>query len=52
MSDWLKAVDAYDHLVAIHIPAATTTSSDFDRLLGIDAFDGTSFQAKASEVRG
>jgi hypothetical protein len=50
MADYMEALDPYGHLVVIH-----TYPGDIDRvfrpLLGDEAFDGTSFQTTAQNVR-
>ena len=47
MAEWLKAVDPYDHVVAMH----TRPGSNYRELYGVDAFDSPSFQEGASVIR-
>ncbi|MEL6382192.1 MAG: DUF5060 domain-containing protein, partial [Cyanobacteria bacterium J06626_18] len=50
MAEYIKAVDGYDHLTTIH-----TYPNDIDKvynpLVGVDAFDGTSFQTGGGNIR-
>ena len=50
MAEYIKAVDPYDHLTVIH-----TFPNEIDKvyqpLLGVEAFDGTSFQTGGWTVR-
>ncbi|MEM9005052.1 MAG: DUF5060 domain-containing protein [Cyanobacteria bacterium P01_F01_bin.86] len=50
MAEYIKAVDGYDHLTTIH-----TFPGDIDKvynpLVGVEAFDGTSFQTGGGNIR-
>jgi len=49
-AEYLKSVDGYDHLVVIHsFPSAI--DDVYDPLLDDEAFDGTSFQTSAQNIR-
>ncbi len=50
MAEWMKAVDGYDHLVVVHSYPGQINQV-YDPLLGVDAFDGTSFQTGANSIR-
>ena len=51
MSEWMKAVDPYDHLVVVHT-WPTEVQTVYNPLLGEEAFDGSSFQASSDDIRG
>ncbi|MEM9004225.1 MAG: DUF5060 domain-containing protein [Cyanobacteria bacterium P01_F01_bin.86] len=50
MAEYIKAVDGYDHLTTLH-----TFPRDIDKvynpLVGVEAFDGTSFQTSGGNIR-
>ena len=49
-AEYLKSVDAYDHLVVVHsFPG--DIEEVYDPLLDDEAFDGTSFQTSAQDIR-
>ena len=50
MAEWAKAVDGYDHLVVVHTFGGDHNKV-YDPLLGVDAFDGPSFQTGAGNIR-
>ncbi|MEM8818178.1 MAG: Ig-like domain-containing protein [Pseudomonadota bacterium] len=50
MAEWAKAVDPYDHLVVIHTFPGQH-GQVYDPLLGVEAFDGPSFQTSAGNIR-
>ncbi|MEM9230722.1 MAG: Ig-like domain-containing protein [Pseudomonadota bacterium] len=49
MAEYLKSVDAYDHLVVVHTFGGE--KDIYDDLLGEVAFDGPSFQTSAQKIR-
>ncbi|MEM7616431.1 MAG: putative collagen-binding domain-containing protein, partial [Pseudomonadota bacterium] len=49
MAEYLKSVDAYDHLVVLH--TFPGQKDIYDSLLGEEAFDGPSFQTSAQNIR-
>jgi len=49
-TEYLKSIDGYDHLVVVHsFPG--DKEEVFDPLLGVEDFDGTSFQTSAQNIR-
>ena len=50
MSEWIKALDGYDHLVVVHSYPGQINQV-YDPLLGVEDFDGTSFQTTANNIR-
>ncbi|MEM6891311.1 MAG: cadherin-like domain-containing protein [Pseudomonadota bacterium] len=50
MAEYMKSVDGYDHLVTIH-SFPNQINQVYDPLLGVTAFDGTSFQTNRNNIR-
>ncbi|MGF1501198.1 MAG: DUF5060 domain-containing protein [Paracoccaceae bacterium] len=50
MAEWTKAVDPYDHLVTIHSYPGQI-GQVYNPLVGVEAFDGPSFQTQAGNIR-
>ena len=50
MSNYVKSVDAYDHLVVVH-NVVSQIDNIYGGLLGVESFDGTSIQQRSSSIR-
>jgi hypothetical protein len=50
LAEWIKALDGYDHLVVVRSYPGDINKV-YDPLLGVDEFDGTSFQTGAGGIR-
>ncbi|MEJ6402654.1 Ig-like domain-containing protein [Yoonia sp. 2307UL14-13] len=50
MAEYMKSVDGYDHLVTIH-SFPNQIDQVYNPLLGVDDFDGASFQTSRTQIR-